>query len=85
MVQGKRSDRVCRIPEGAGRKLGDDRDNDKYQQANKRLHRSGQTHAVSVIHILAKGTIDQVMLRSLQNKEKTNASLMGALDRRQYE
>lgn len=56
-------------------------DNDKYQQANKRLYRSGQKHAVSVIHIIAKGTIEEVMLHSLQNKERTNSRLMEALDR----
>lgn len=56
-------------------------DNDKYQQANKRLYRSGQTHAVSVIHIVAKDTIEEVMLHSLKAKERTNSALMKALDR----
>lgn len=56
-------------------------DNDKYQQANKRLYRSGQKHMVSVIHIVAKDTIEEVMLQSLKSKERTNAALMKALDR----
>lgn len=56
-------------------------DNDKYQQANKRLYRSGQTHPVNVIHIVAKNTIEEVMLRSLKSKQKVNDRLMGALDR----
>lgn len=56
-------------------------DNDKYQQANKRLHRSGQANAVSVIHIVAKDTIEEVMLQSLKSKERTNNALMKALDR----
>lgn len=56
-------------------------DNDKYQQANKRLYRSGQKHAVSVIHIVAKDTIEEVMLQSLKSKERTNNALMKALDR----
>lgn len=56
-------------------------DNDKYQQANKRLYRSGQTHAVNVIHILAKHTIDEVMLQTLKAKEKGNNRLMKTLDR----
>ena len=60
-------------------------DNDKYQQANKRLHRSGQAHSVSVIHILAKDTIEEVMLYSLRGKEKVNASLMQFLDRTRRE
>ncbi len=57
-------------------------DNEKYQQANKRLYRSGQTHPVSVIHIVAKDTIEEVMLLSLQAKEKENHKLMEALGRR---
>ena len=56
-------------------------DNDKYQQANKRLYRSGQKHAVNVVHIIAKNTIEEVMLRSLKGKEKVNDRLMTALDR----
>lgn len=56
-------------------------DNDKYQQANKRLYRSGQQHAVSIIHIVAKDTIEEVMLQSLKSKERTNNALMKALDR----
>ena len=56
-------------------------DNDKYRQANKRLYRSGQTHPVNVIHIVAKNTIEEVMLRSLNAKQKTNDRLMTALDR----
>lgn len=54
--------------------------NDYYQQANKRLHRSGQTHPVSVLHIIAKNTIDEVMLRSIRAKEVVNSNLMDALD-----
>lgn len=56
-------------------------DNDKYQQANKRLYRSGQKNAVSIIHIVAKDTIEEVMLQSLKSKERTNDALMKALDR----
>lgn len=56
-------------------------DNDKYRQANKRLYRSGQTHPVNVIHIIAKNTIEEVMLRSLNAKQKVNDRLMQALDR----
>lgn len=56
-------------------------DNDKYQQANKRLYRSGQQHAVSVIHIVAKDTIEEVMIQSLKSKERTNNAFMKALDR----
>lgn len=54
--------------------------NDYYQQANKRLHRSGQKHPVTITHIIAKDTIDEIMLRSIQSKEKINSNLMDALD-----
>lgn len=60
-------------------------DNDKYRQANKRIYRSGQTNAVSVIHIVAKNTIEEVMLQSLNKKERTNSALMDALDRTKRE
>ena len=56
-------------------------DNDKYQQANKRLYRSGQTHSVNVIHLLVKNTIEEIMIRSLKAKEKVNSKFMSALDR----
>lgn len=56
-------------------------DNDKYQQANKRLYRSGQTHSVNVIHLLVKNTIEEIMIRSLKSKEKVNSKFMSALDR----
>lgn len=56
-------------------------DNDKYQQGNKRLYRSGQINPVSIIHIVAKDTIEEVMLQSLKTKERTNDALMKALDR----
>lgn len=54
--------------------------NDYYQQANKRLHRSGQKNPVTITHIIAKDTIDEVMLRSIQSKEQVNSNLMDALD-----
>lgn len=54
--------------------------NDYYQQANKRIHRSGQDHPVSVTHLIASDTIDGIMLRSIQAKEKVNSGLMEALD-----
>lgn len=54
--------------------------NDYYQQANKRIHRHGQEHPVTITHILASNTIDEMMLRSIQSKEKVNSGLMEALD-----
>lgn len=46
-------------------------DAELYAQLNKRLHRSGQQETVSVLHLIAKGTIDERVLKILQNKEKT--------------
>lgn len=46
-------------------------DAELYAQLNKRLHRRGQKDQVSVIHLVTKGTIDERILRVLQQKEKT--------------
>ena len=47
-----------------------------YQQANKRLHRSGQKHTVSIIHLLTKDTVDEDIYKSLQNKTLTQDTLL---------
>lgn len=39
-----------------------------YNQSKARLYRPGQTRPVTFCHLLAEGTIDEVMYRSLQNK-----------------
>ena len=39
-----------------------------YNQSKARLYRPGQTRPVTFCHLLASGTIDEVMYRSLQNK-----------------
>ena len=44
-------------------------DAELYAQLNKRLHRSGQTNTVSVLHLIAKNTIDEKVLKVLQRKE----------------
>ena len=44
-------------------------DAELYAQLNKRLHRSGQTSAVSIIHLIARGTIDERVLSILRKKE----------------
>lgn len=54
--------------------------NEVYRQANKRLHRSGQKHPVSVIHIIASGTKDEDVMAALDTKETGQDALMGALD-----
>ena len=49
-----------------------------YAQANARLHRTGQTEPVQVWHLVAKDTVDEGVLRLLQNKDKTNKRVEAA-------
>ena len=51
-----------------------------YQQTVARLYRQGQTKDTVVIqHIVTKGTIDENILKALENKDKTQASLIDAV------
>ena len=51
-----------------------------YQQTNARLWRQGQTSGTVVIqHIIAKGTIDERVLRALSKKELTQNALIDAV------
>lgn len=51
-----------------------------YQQTIARLWRQGQTaNTVVVQHIVAKGTIDEDILKALSDKDNTQASLINAL------
>lgn len=54
-------------------------DLERYEQANARLHRQGQTEPVRVIHIIAKDTIDEKVLRSLSSKDRVQTALLEAL------
>lgn len=54
--------------------------NEQYRQAVKRLYRSGQKHPVSVIHIVAKDTIDEEIIGRIDTKEEEQTKLMKALD-----
>lgn len=48
-----------------------------YQQTNARLWRQGQTSSTVVVqHIIAKGTIDEQILKALNNKHGTQAALI---------
>ena len=53
-----------------------------YQQANKRLHRSGQQHTVVIHHLVAKGTIDEAVMASLQAKKKGQDGMLEAVKAR---
>ena len=51
-----------------------------YQQTNARLWRQGQTSGAVVIqHIIAKGTIDERVLKALSKKELTQNALIDAV------
>lgn len=49
-----------------------------YAQANARLHRTGQTKPVQVWHLVTKDTVDEGVLRLLQDKEKNNKRVEAA-------
>lgn len=50
-----------------------------YQQTIARLYRQGQTKTVVVHHIVTEGTIDELMLFSLDRKEKRQDALIDAV------
>ena len=50
-----------------------------YQQTNARLHRQGQKDTVIIYHIIAKGTIDEDVMKALRKKEKTQDALINAV------
>ena len=52
---------------------------ENYQQFNKRLDRQGQTKPVRIIHLVAKGCIDERVIEVLGNKDKTQKRLLDAL------
>ena len=53
-----------------------------YQQANKRLHRSGQEHTVIIHHIIAEGTLDEDIMKALEDKREGQDGLMEAIKAR---
>ena len=53
-----------------------------YQQANKRLHRSGQEHTVIIHHIIAEGTLDEDIMKALEDKRERQDGLMEAIKAR---
>jgi len=53
-----------------------------YQQANARLHRQGQTKPVIVHHLVASGTMDEDVLKSIEGKATGQNALMDAVKAR---
>jgi SNF2 family DNA or RNA helicase len=50
-----------------------------YSQANARLYRQGQKETVIIHHLIAKGTIDEDVMKVLKNKEATQEALLKAV------
>ncbi len=50
-----------------------------YQQLNARLYRQGQTQPVSVTHLIAKNTIDEHVIKTLETKNYTQTALIEAV------
>jgi len=53
-----------------------------YQQANKRLHRQGQTEKVIIHHLIVEGGVDDDVIEALGDKSSTQDKLMNALKAR---
>ena len=53
-----------------------------YQQANARLHRQGQTNSVIVHHLVSSNTVDEDVLKALENKEVNQNLLLEAVKAR---
>lgn len=53
-----------------------------YQQANKRLHRQGQTDRVIVHHLVTQGSVDEDVMAALDGKADTQEALMQSLKAR---
>ena len=58
---------------------------EQYLQAVARLQRQGQRHPVMVYHILASGTVDEHVSKSLQTKDVTQETLLTILKERKKE
>ncbi len=53
-----------------------------YQQANKRLHRQGQTEKVIIHHLVVEGGVDEDVVQALEDKSSVQDGLMEALKAR---
>lgn len=52
---------------------------EQYQQANARLDRQGQKEPVIIHHLIAKGTIDEMVMSALKRKENGQEAMMSAI------
>lgn len=52
---------------------------EQYLQANARLARQGQTEPVVIHHLIAKGTIDERVIKAIERKEKGQNAMLDAV------
>jgi SNF2 family DNA or RNA helicase len=50
-----------------------------YLQANARLHRQGQKYTVYIHRLVARGTLEQAIVKRLESKDKLQSDLLSAL------
>ena len=55
---------------------------EQYEQANKRLHRQGQNHPVIIHHLIVQDSMDETVIKALQDKGDMQNALMAALKAR---
>ena len=53
-----------------------------YQQTNGRLYRQGQKEVVTIHHIICKDTVDEDVIKALENKNTTQQALIEAVKAR---
>lgn len=53
---------------------------ENYEQFIERVWRQGQANTVTVHHIVAEGTVDEILLRALEYKDRTQQSLLTAME-----
>ena len=55
---------------------------EQYEQANKRLHRQGQSQPVIIHHLIVQGGMDETVIKALHDKGDMQNALMAALKAR---
>ena len=53
-----------------------------YLQTRARVHRPGQTRPVTYVHLLAQGTVDEIILKALEERQDVVEAVIDALRRK---